>query len=103
MLRPCYLLRKARDDVEKYSDARGALKQAMCTMSVARDQVRVFFFIVYILILRGGERGEGIQDFCCVSVYVAGRDFFFHLFSFFFCLAVQNEEMITARNEVLPR
>lgn len=40
VIRPCYLLRKAREDVEKFSDARGALKQAMCSMSVTRDQVK---------------------------------------------------------------
>lgn len=40
VLRPCFILRKAREDVLKYSDARGALKQAMCTMTVSQEQVR---------------------------------------------------------------
>lgn len=39
-MRPCFILRKAREDVLKYSDARGALKQAMCTMTVSQEQVR---------------------------------------------------------------
>eukprot|EP00752_Nemacystus_decipiens_P015198 g13533.t1 len=43
VLKPCFVLRKAREDVEKYSDARGALKQAMCSMTVSIDQAEEFF------------------------------------------------------------
>eukprot|EP00903_Cladosiphon_okamuranus_P008495 g8162.t1 len=43
VLQPCFVLRKAREDVEKYSDAQGALKQAMCSMSVSIDQAEEFF------------------------------------------------------------
>lgn len=38
-LQPCSVLEEARKDVEKYSDAKGALKQAILTMSVSIDQV----------------------------------------------------------------
>lgn len=40
VLKPCLVLGKTREDVEKYSDAQGALKQAMCSLSVSIDQVR---------------------------------------------------------------
>ncbi|CAN0207181.1 unnamed protein product, partial [Scytosiphon promiscuus] len=43
VLPPCLVLRKAREDVEKHSDARGALKQAICSMSVSIDQAEKFF------------------------------------------------------------
>ena len=39
-LQPCFFLEKAREDVEKHSDTKGALKQAILTMSVSIDQVR---------------------------------------------------------------
>ncbi|CAM9435951.1 unnamed protein product [Laminaria digitata] len=43
VLQPSYLLRKANDDVDKFSEAQGALKQAMCSMSVSREQAEEFF------------------------------------------------------------
>ncbi|CAM9647757.1 unnamed protein product [Ectocarpus sp. 12 AP-2014] len=45
VLRPCLVLRKTRQDVEKYSDAQGALKQAMCSLSVSIDQAEEFFLV----------------------------------------------------------
>ncbi|CAM9307083.1 unnamed protein product [Scytosiphon promiscuus] len=45
VLQPSFVLRKARHDVEKYSDAQGALKQAMCSMSVSVDQAEEFFVV----------------------------------------------------------
>lgn len=51
VLQPCFVLRKAREDVEKYSDARGALKQAMCSMSVSIDQVPNAFRLLFLLLL----------------------------------------------------
>lgn len=53
VLQPSYLLRKANDDVDKFSEAQGALKQAMCSMSVSREQVRTG---------REGRQGEGRES-----------------------------------------
>lgn len=73
VVRPCYLLRKAREDVEKYSDARGALKQAVCSMTVTRDQVVytysylcsvmcvIEFYCVWVILL---------PSLSCLSVYM---------------------------------
>ena len=62
VLQPSYLLRKAHDDVDKFSEAQGALKQAMCSMSVSREQVRRRW-------RRDGDRGERWG----VPVFMHGR------------------------------